>query len=343
MTFTNQFLDAQRLIGDPEADQLISEIFTTGKQTILYQVLKLDAKDYHAQSNSSIKNFLTSRKENPSWFNSKRLQNGQLLFKHYALEMMALLGAMSLPYCYAASPGNKALYLSDKMRNSPGKRLVDTATFVIEVLTPGSLNDGGMGSLHINKVRLIHALSRYYLKKQSQWDMKWGQPINQEDMAGTNLAFSYIILLGLQQSGYVLSVSEKEDFLFTWRYIGYLLNINENLLPTTLSQAQHLESIIKKRNFKKTEEGKTLTRELLEYYRTNVRGWQKELITSQIRFYIGNDVADYLGMAVDPIKDRIASSTTTFKSLQNMFSIKSSSYQAMLLQHEQLKKSFSTS
>ncbi len=67
------------------------------------------------------------------------------------LEMMALLGAMSLPYCYAASPGNKALYLSDKMRNAPGKRLMDTASFVIAVLTPNSFGEHSTATIHINK------------------------------------------------------------------------------------------------------------------------------------------------------------------------------------------------
>lgn len=139
MQWSKQFLDKQRLKGDEEADRLVTDTFSAGKQTILYGLLKLDAHEIEKQSNSDIKMFLTSQRIKPTWFNPRKLENGQQLFKQYALEMMSLLGAMSLPYCYAASPGNKALYLSDKMRNSPGKRLMDTASFVIEVLTPGAL------------------------------------------------------------------------------------------------------------------------------------------------------------------------------------------------------------
>ncbi len=218
---------------------------------MLYGLLKLEEKEIIKQPSSPVKQFLVSKRTKPDWFDARRLQRGQQLFKQYALEIMTLLGAMALPYCYAASPGNKALYLSDKMRNTPGKRLLDTASFVIHVLTPGSLEDSNTGHIHINKVRLIHALSRYYLKKQMQWDKAWGQPINQEDMAGTILAFSYVILRGMQQSGFILSQKEKEDFLFAWRYIGYLLNINEDLLPSSLEEARQLAYTIKKETSRK--------------------------------------------------------------------------------------------
>lgn len=340
MNSSRQFLDSQRLQADKEADGLIEQTFNSHHQGDLYQLLKMADNQIEHGQNSSIKNFLIAKKEKPSWFNEKKLQNGQKLFKQYALEMMALLGAMSLPYCYAASPGNKALYLSDKMRNSPGKRLIDTASFVIAVLSPGSFTDSSHGYIHINKVRLIHAMARYYLKKLPTWNMEWGVPINQEDMAGTNLAFSYVILLGMQQSGFILSDKEKEDFIFAWRYIGYQLNIDEELLPASFSEARILATTIKNRNFKKTEEGIVLTRELLTYYKQSVPADQAELVSSQIRFYLGNEVAEYIGLPSDPIRDKLAATLSTAKSLQSMLSAPPDSYQKMISQHALLKKKF---
>jgi hypothetical protein len=340
MQVTNNYLDKQRLIGDVNADSIIEASFSKQQQTVLYGLLQLEESSIIQQPASFIKDFMISCKEKPVWFNQRRLRKGQQLFKQYALEMMALLGAMSLPYCYAASPGNKALYLSDKMRKSPGKRLMDTASFVIAVLSQGSLDEEGLGNVHINKVRLIHALSRYHLKKQPVWNMVWGEPINQEDMAGTNLAFSYVILLGMQQSGFVLSEREKEDFLFVWRYIGYQMNINEALLPSTFLEARQLATSIKIRNFKKTEEGITLTKELLSYYKASVPPDQANLVPSQIRFYLGSEVAEYIGIVSDPIRDRLVASVSTFKSLQNMLSVQPNSYQNMLSQHSLLKKKF---
>lgn len=340
MLTPKEFLDKQRLKGDKEADGLIKVTFAAKQQATLYALFNLQEKEIEHQPDSLLKKFLLSQRPKPTWFNQRQLQRGQLLFKKYALEMMALLGAMSLPYCYAASPGNKALYLSDKMRNSPGKRLMDTASFVIAVLTPGTLEDGETGHIHINKVRLIHALSRYYLRKLPTWNMDWGVPINQEDMAGTNLAFSYVILLGMQQSGFILSQNEKEDFLFAWRYIGYQMNIDEALLPSSFLEARQLATAIKTRNFKKTEEGITLTAELLSYYKVSVPPDQAELVPSQIRFYLGDEVAEYIGLKRGPVRDRVAATVSTFKSLQSMLSVQPDSYQKLISQHSLLKKKF---
>jgi hypothetical protein len=340
MAITNELLDKQRLIGDNEADDLIESAFSANQQKLVYALLKVDEKQINSQPTSPTRVFLCSQKPKPVWFNALQLLRGQQLFKQYALEMMALLGAMSLPYCYAASPGNKALYLSDKMRNSPGKRLMDTASFVISVLTPGTLEDGRFGHIHINKVRLIHAISRYYLRRLPAWNMEWGVPINQEDMAGTNLAFSYVILLGMQQSGFILSQKEKEDFLFVWRYIGYQMNFDDALLTSSFMEARQLATLIKIRNFKKTEEGIILTKELLSYYKVSVPPDQANLVASQIRFYLGNEVAEYIGLMKDSFRDTIAASVSTFKSLQSMLSVQSDSYQSMLAQHAVLKKKF---
>lgn len=340
MQLNKEFLDSQRLHGDEVADVLVESAFSVGSGSELYALLKLGECKIAEQPGSDIKTFLVSQRSQPSWFNERRLQKGQRIFEQYASQIMALLGAMSLPYCYAGSPGNKALYLSDKMRNSPGKRLMDTASFVINVLTPGSFDESKTAHIHINKVRLIHALSRFYLRKQSGWDMKWGIPINQEDMAGTNLAFSYVILQGMQLSGLILSQQEKEDFLFAWRYIGYLLNIDEELLPASFAEAGQLTAVIKRRNFKKTEEGSILTRELLDYYKKTLPEWHAELVSSQVRFYLGKEVSEYIGLAGDPIRDRIVSSIGTFNSLQNMLTVQRDSYQNMLFRHLLFKQKF---
>ena len=339
MNTDTTYLDKQRAQGDHEADVLVASLFSSNQQAVVYRMLRLPENEIKLDGESPLKIFLLSTKPTPAWFNSERINRGQLVFKKYAQEMMTLLGAMSLPYCYAASPGNKALYLSEKMRQSTGKRLVETAAFVINVLTPKSLEEDNVGHIHINKTRLIHAVARYYINR-SGWENQWGVPINQEDMAGTNLAFSYIILLGMQQSGFGLSVKEKEDFLFAWRYIGYQLNIDENLLPSSFREATVLTQIIKERNFKKTDEGIALTNELLSYFKTVIPPQQASFIEAQIRFYLGKEVAGYIGLQPDSFKDKVTSLVNSARSLKNMLAAPSDSFDKMLAEHVLLRKKF---
>jgi hypothetical protein len=331
------FLNKNRLIGDSEADQLIEGLFTKNQEALVYRAFRLSEEDILKEKDAnSVHAFLSQSRKTPAWFNEVKLVRGQKVFAHYAAEIMTLLGAMALPYCYAASPGNKALYLSDKMRQSPGKRLLDTANFIINVSTPGTLSPEQVGHVHINKTRLIHAIARYYVKK-SKWDMAWGEPINQEDMAGTNLAFSLVILHGLQKSGYALTDKQKEDFIYLWRYIGYQLHIDEDLLPTSFKEAYQLALIIKKRNFKKSPEGEVLTKELLAYYHSAVPANQAYLINAQVRHFLGAEIAGYLGLKPEPLKDTLTDFMSSFMELKNLLSINPDSFQMMIANHQLIK------
>ncbi len=334
----DSFLNKQRSIGDPPADHLVESIFKSNSQSELYTSLQLSEKEIlKTRKSSPVIAFIKSKRPTPGWFDANRILSGQQVFESYATEIMTLLGVLALPYCYAAAPGNKALYLSTKMRKQPQKRLADTADFIINVSTKENLTANRIGHIHINKTRLTHAIARHHVLK-GEWDKGWGLPINQEDMAGTNLAFSYLILAGLNQSGFILSDKQKEDFLFLWRYIGYQLGIDEKLLPDSLKEANRLAYQIKQRNFKKSEEGIVLTRELLTYYRSAVPKNVSRFIDSQVRYYLGPEVAGYLGLEPEFIKDNLTSLMSSFKEAQNFLGLHKDTFGMMISNHRILKE-----
>lgn len=332
-----EYLNKQRQLGDEAADDTISNIFKKNQQTEFYKLFSLSENEISTlKSDHPGKKFLLSPKPMPTWYNEKRILLGQTVFENYALPIMTLLGLMSLPYCYAATPGNKALYLTEKMRKSPGKRLAETGEFTISVLRKGNLQPGQSGLFQIYKTRLIHAMARHYLQKGT-WEKSWGVPINQEDMAGTNMAFSYVILLGLQRSGHILSDKEKEDFLFVWKYIGYHLGINETLLPDNFQEARLLSEKIKSRNFKKTEEGVVLTKELVNYYQSVLPKQQALFATSQIRYFLGNEVSAMIGLPSDSIKDKLVGFTNSYTELQNIFSLPKNQMSELITNYQAMK------
>ena len=76
-----------------------------------------------------------------------------------------------------------------------------------------------------------------------------------------------------------------------------------------------------------------LTQELLTYYRASVPPDQARLVASQVRLYLGNEVAEYIGLERNPAQDKLAATISVLKSTQNLFSVHSSSYQKMMVQH----------
>lgn len=338
MIIESAFLDAKREQADNEADALVGSYFSSGKKQAIYESLSLELNKLSTIAEGDLKRFLFATKPKPTWFDEQKIKEGQAFFYKQALPIMTLLGALSLPYCYAASPGNKALYFSEKMRGSTHKRLLDTAEFIIGVCSPNSLQSTGAGHLFINKIRLIHAIVRYYLKQKNQWSDAWGAPVNQEDMAGTNLAFSYLILKGMKQGGYQMYNSEIDAFLHLWKYIGYQLTIDENLLANNYKEAEELEKAIRLRHFKPSEEGRVLTAEIVAYYKTIVPNKSAaNLMEAQIRYLLGPFVADCLGLPVQPVKDAFVLTVNTVRKHTLFLSHKTPSYHQMLSNQKTLK------
>lgn len=332
------FLDSRRQITDAPADTLVKEYFSNGKSNVLYHALGVELSQLKQIKDEELKSFFFSKKALPTWYDPVKIEKGQAFFYKQALPIMTLLGALSLPYCYAASPGNKALYFSEKMRSSTHKRLLDTADFIIGVCTPNSLNENGTGLLFVNKIRLIHAVARYYILSKQDWNKAWGAPINQEDMAGTNLAFSYLILKGMKQGGYDVLDLEAEAFLHLWKYVGYQLHLDENLLPSSYKEAADLEKAIRLRHFKPSEEGRILTSEIVAYYKTIVPNKSAaNLMEAQIRYLLGPFVADCLGLKPQPLKDALVLTINTIRKNTLFLTHKTPTYNQMLRNQKMLK------
>jgi hypothetical protein len=219
--------------------------------------------------------------------------------------------------------------------------LLETAQFIISVMQPGCFDEQRCGYITINKARLIHAVVRHMILQKSDWNKGWGVPINQEDMAGTNLAFSYIILKGMEQANYAVSAQEKEDFLFAWRFIGYQLHIDDQLLPENYHEAGRLAEKIQHRHFKPSEEGKQLTAELIRHYKKNFAALPAYFIDAQVRYFLGPDIYALLGMKRAPVKDALVRWSNKVKERINPFYTPRSGFEKMLRNHLRLRKKYS--
>jgi len=80
--------------------------------------------------------------------------------------------------------------------------------------------------------RFLHAKVRQRLLKSGRWSIEeYGIPINQEDLAGTQISFSSTVIHGCDKLGILLTDEEKEDYTHMWRYIGYLMGITDEYNP----------------------------------------------------------------------------------------------------------------
>jgi hypothetical protein len=166
----------------------------------------------------------------PFWVDRERCNLGGATFLRCRLGF-AVLAMLSLPLIYSWPAGNKALALSGQLMHRASQRLKDTTRYVFAVSQPDGLSRFSEGFAMTARVRLIHAQVRRLLLQSGQWrDGAWGAPINQCHMAGTNLMFSVGVLDGLSLFGYRFDRVEREALVHLWRYAGYLLGVDSELL-----------------------------------------------------------------------------------------------------------------
>ncbi len=233
----------------------------------------------------------------PLWADQRKMRAAMRFFQQYSRQIMGLLGSYSLPWCYAAADGAKVLYFSERMHANTYQRLQETGKFLFDVLDPKAFATNGYGIRSIQKVRLIHEVIRYHLRKSPEWDMAWGLPVNQEDMAGTNLAFSLVIIRGLRKTGHTISPEETDAWLHLWKVTGYLLGVDERLLPDNGKEASLLLQKIEGRHFKPSKEGKLLMTALLKSFEEFAPlNFPKGYLHSYVRYLVGEKAADLLGL-----------------------------------------------
>ncbi len=296
--YNNAFLDQMRQTGDIAADTLIREIFERGQAVDFHQLLKKLTHNHQLQEESLpilLKDFINTHLSMPSWKNNQQIIDGGKVFQRYAEPILTMLGFLSLPYCYAAADGAEVLLKSERIRNDTRRRLLETAQFVLDVMHPNAFEQEGKALASIVKVRLMHATVRYHILKSKTWDTALGIPVNQEDMGGTNGAFSWISLRGLRKTGFVLDEKEACSFLHRWNVIGYLLGVREELLPDTAKEAFWLDAKIAERQFKKSEAGVKLTQALRSCLMSDAkRPLPAGFTDTYMRFLLGDKVADLL-------------------------------------------------
>jgi hypothetical protein len=237
----------------------------------------------------------------PFWVDRDQCNLGGATFLRCRLGFVAL-AMSSLPLIYSWPAGNKPLSLSGHLVHRASQRLKDTTRYVFSISQGDGLSRFSEGFKMTVKVRLIHSQVRRLLRQSSQWqDQLWGAPINQCHMAGTNLLFSVGVLDALTRIGYLFKPTEREALIHLWRYAGYLLGVENELLVAGEWEAHRLLDLIFTFEPKPDDDSRALVNALMQTSFEYIRGFKAARPCSMNSCYgisralIGDARADALG------------------------------------------------
>jgi len=238
----------------------------------------------------------------PFWVDREQCNLGGATFLRCRMGFLAL-AMLSLPLIYSWPVGNKPLSLSGQLVHRASQRLKDTTRYVFAVSQPDGLSRTASGFAMTVKVRLIHAQVRRLLRQSGQWrDADWGAPINQCHMAGTNLLFSVGVLDALTRIGYLFKPAEREALIHLWRYAGYLLGVEHELLVAGEWEGHRLLDLMFTFEPEPDEDSRALVEALMQTSYAYARGLSAvrlagiNICYGVSRALLGDERADALGL-----------------------------------------------
>ncbi|MFG1640390.1 oxygenase MpaB family protein [Amycolatopsis sp. NPDC049252] len=275
-----------------------------------------DALENGVEAEGPLKAFFDAVEAKPYWVDDERLERGARTITRAGLLGLFPLGDMSLMGGYLASRATKSLVGTGEIENKATRRLVETAAWWIDVTTPGALKHGRTGYASALRIRLVHAHVRAAMNRRDDWDYAaWDKPVNQVQTAGTLLLFSLVYVFGTQLLGLRYSARERGDILHLWRYIGWLMGVDDELLPSGEEDAWRLLWLLAATEFIPDDDSKRLAKALVEANAAvgEGRGAVGKVLShvsvavhsSISRLVLGKTNADFLGLPNDPVAQAV--------------------------------------
>jgi hypothetical protein len=312
--WSDALLDPMRELGDPLADGPVAAVLERGGAdavNALMQTLVRVDQPVPEEMPDEIRAYLVETLPLPDWADMGKIERGQQLFETWGLEIACCLFCASLPSAYAAAKGVQVLYLTARLATDPRRRVMETGQFLIDVANVGGLDENGKGRRAIQRVRLMHAAVRHLIKARNEltpgmWHPDWGTPINQEDLAGTRMSFSYVFCEPMCRLGVRVPAEDVEAYLHLWNVIGHLLGVRDELLVHDIADATALVDAIRRRQFEASPQGQELTRALLELMDELTPVHRLDgTIPPLIRHLIGDETADLLLIPKSDLADHL--------------------------------------
>lgn len=228
---------------DPVADRLAAWMLESGMAKSRALFSKALDNGIHSLSKppQPLRDFFAHVDNTPNWVDTDLLARGAEASQLTGMAGLHALRDVALMGGYQASAINKTLVLTGSLTQGPQRRLAETTKWWIDCTATGGMARFSDGFKNTVNVRLMHSVVRQRIQRLPAWNTgAWGVPINQSDMTGTQLGFSVIFILASRVLGVPLTPRDGEAVMHLWRYIGWLMGVDEQRLAKSEAEGRVL-------------------------------------------------------------------------------------------------------
>ena len=298
--------------GDPLADTVVlwMQSLPPGEGRKLFEQALESGIQSIKNPSEPLVNLFKQIDERPTWVDDKTLILACKTGLRTGLGGQIVLSCMALMGGYRSGAAVKPLVMTGALTSMANRRLAETSKFLVDLYNSPTLSRDSIGFKSAVRVRLMHALVRHRLAHNPKWkNEEWGTPINQADMLGTNLLFSVASILGLRSLGFIYNKKESHSSIVFWRYVGYLMGVEADLLPKTLKEGMRTAYYIGASQGKADNDSRDLAEALMEIPYKDKQGSKRWLGKLEMHFrsglsrlFMGDASANDLRLPNTPLK-----------------------------------------
>ncbi|MEX2981171.1 oxygenase MpaB family protein [Streptomyces sp. C36] len=269
-----QELEAASQVGDPPADELVSDLIDNrevdGVNQLFRTINTLKPGMDHSQLPPRLADFMREAEADPPGWTEADVKAAEGFFdEHHGVASM-LQGTVGLIGTYLSPTGAYTLRSTGRLGGveGPGRRLSQSTRLFQGMGDQGAMRDGTLKAT-VTKVRLVHASVRQLHKKSGEWDYaKWGEPVSQKYTTGATCVFSVQILQAMRHLGINPSDAQRHGFMAAWHYVNHYLGTLERFqLPKDADLVDRVWTKVRDDEWKKTNDGVFMTEQAIKYYR----------------------------------------------------------------------------
>lgn len=291
-------------VGDPLADAVVAMFarFPAGQGRRMFEMALESGIESVDNPPEELVAFFAQVDARPYWLDDAKLELAARVSMRTGVVGLGLaLPGLALTGGYLSSRADKPLVGTGNLnlQAAAPRRLHETAQWLIDVTSPGGLERFATGFKGVSRVRLMHALVRGAMNRRDDWDYEnWDTPINQIQLAGTLMLFSLANLAGCQAMGMSFSDTEREAVFHFWRYVGQLMGIHPELVPTSEEDTWRLFWLEADTEFLPDEDSYSLTQALHGSTQDEPAFMRlsRAYLSSYSRLILGKTHADHLGL-----------------------------------------------
>ena len=266
------FLNQIQRLGDPDADDCVRQLRgLSSDQDFRSQFHQLTTNDASLPADlppvveAFFERFHGLPEPDGVPVNMERLRAGQKVFLDNCLLSCVVLLLKSVPEGYQAPNLTAILHRTRNLEDHTYVRLLGVLQMVVNVCSIGGFETKGAAIVTANKLRLLHAGIRHIVARTiPDYGARFGMPVNLEDMLGTIMGFSMLVVDGFACLEVPLSAKEADDFYYVWTVFALIMGIHPpgrpsdtSWVPQSLAEAREFYRSYARRHYRPAAENPT--------------------------------------------------------------------------------------